>query len=152
MDGMSSPGSNLLLLAAILSALAALAHVGVVVVGPSWYRLFGAGEGMARLAESGSWYPAMITLGIATVLALWSGYALSGAGLLPALPLLRVALVAISGVYLLRAVAGFALAFVAPGANGQAFWLWSSAICLVIGAVHAAGLALRWPALSGGNA
>lgn len=152
MESMNSPGSGLLLLAATLSALAALAHVGVVIIGPSWYRLFGAGEGMARLAESGSWYPALITLGIAAVLALWSGYALSGAGLLPALPLLRTALVAISAVYLMRAAGGFVLAFVAPGANGQPFWLWSSAICLVIGAVHAAGLALRWPVLSGGNA
>ncbi len=89
MAGMDSPGSGLLLLAAIFSALAALAHVGVVIGGPAWYRFFGAGEGMARLAESGSWYPALITLGIAAVLAVWSAFALSAADLLPAFPYLK---------------------------------------------------------------
>ena len=146
---MGSPGSALLLLAAIFSGLAALAHVGVVIGGPAWYRFFGAGEGMARLAESGSWYPALITLGIAGVLAVWSAFALSAAGLLPALPYSKVVLTAITSVYLLRGVGGFVLAAVAPGGNSPAFWAWSSAICLLIGVVHALGLVKQWPVLSG---
>ncbi len=146
---MSSPGAAWLIAAATLSGLAAIAHVAVVLGGPAWYRAFGAGEGMARMAASGSLYPAVITLAIAAVLATWALYALSGAGLLPALPFLRTVLVLVTGVYLLRGVAGFALAAVAPGQNGVAFWLWSSAICLAIGGVHAAGLWKRWPALPG---
>lgn len=151
MASQPSAGSSLLLLAAAWSALAALAHVGVVHGGPSWYRFFGAGEGMARLAESGSWYPAAITLCIALVLAVWSAYAASGAGLLPALPLLRAVLVAITAVYLLRALAGFGLAAFAPGGNSPAFWVWSSRICLVIGLVHAVGLAKQWRLLTEGQ-
>jgi hypothetical protein len=149
MAGLNSAGSGFLILAAALSALAALAHVGIVVGGPAWYRFFGAGEGMARLAESGSWYPALITFGIAGVLSLWSACALSAAGVLSTLPFLRTVLVLITAVYLLRGVAGFVLASVAPGGNSPAFWVWSSIICLFVGAVHAIGLAKRWPWLSG---
>jgi hypothetical protein len=144
--------SSVLILAAALSGLAALAHVGVVIGGPAWYRFFGAGEGMAQLAANGSWYPAVVTLGIATVLAVWSAYALSAAGFLPALPFVRLVLIAVTAIYLLRGIAGFVLAVAAPGANGPTFWIWSSAICLVFGAVHAIGLAGRWQILSGTEA
>lgn len=109
------------------------------------------GDGMARLAAQGSWYPAIITLAIAFVLAIWSAYALAGAGLLPRLPLLRVALVAITAVFLLRGIAGLPLAIFAPGENSPTFWVWSSAICLLIGIVHALGVWRVWPALSGGH-
>jgi hypothetical protein len=147
-----SAGSTFLALGAGLSAIAALAHVAIVIGGPAWYRFFGAGEGMARLASQGSWYPALITLAIALVLASWSAYALSGAGWLPELPHVRLALVAITAVYLLRGVGGLFLAFFAPGGNSPAFWVWSSVICLAFGAVHAAGLARAWHALAGSQA
>jgi hypothetical protein len=143
-----STGSVLLVIAGSLSGLAALAHICVVLGGPGWDRFFGAGEGMARLAADGSWYPALITLAIAMVLASWAAYALSAAGLLPAFPYLKLVLVAVSAVYLLRGVGGFALAAVAPGGNSPAFWLWSSSICLLIGLVHAIGLAKQWGELS----
>ncbi len=146
---MTHPGSGALVFAAALSALAALAHVGVVVGGPAWYRFFGAGEAMARLAAGGSLYPAVLTLGIAAVLAGWSAYALSAAGVLPPLPLLRIVLVGITGIYLLRGLAGFVLAVVAPAGNSPAFWAWSSAICLFIGGVHAYGLVKLWPQFPG---
>jgi hypothetical protein len=144
----ASAGSSLLVLAAALNAAAALAHVGVVLGGPAWYRFFGAGEGMARLAANGSWYPALVTFGIAAVLAGWSAYAASAAGLLPPLPFLRTVLVGITAVYLLRGLGGFALAAFAPGGNSPEFWVWSSGICLVIGLVHAAGLWRQWGLLS----
>jgi hypothetical protein len=146
---LSPTGSSFLILAAGLSAAAALAHIAVVVGGPAWYRFFGAGEGMARLAASGSWYPALITLMIAAILATWAAYALSAAGRFPPLPYVRLVLLAITAVYLLRAIAGFVLAVAAPGANGVAFWVVSSVICLLIGVVHAIGLVYAWPALGG---
>ncbi len=145
---MALTGSSFLIFAAALSAIAALAHVGVVLGGPDWYRFFGAGEGMARLAAQGSWYPVVVTLGVASVLALWSAYALSGAGVLPRLPLLKLALVGISVIYTLRGVAGFVLAYVAPGGNSPTFWMWSSVICLFIGLVHVFGVYKVWPSLT----
>ncbi|MBW8367835.1 MAG: hypothetical protein K0M70_08260 [Arenimonas sp.] len=143
--------TNLSLLAgAALTAVAALLHVGCIVFGASWYRFFGAGEHMARMAEAGRLAPALITAGIATVLMAWSLYALSGAGVIARLPLVRTALCAITAVYLLRGVAGFVLAAVAPGERSVAFWCWSSAICLGLGALYLLGTRQAWSQLSAG--
>lgn len=141
-----------LLAGAVLSAIAALLHVGCIVFGPAWYRFFGAGERMAGLAAAGSTTPAVITGGIAAVLVLWALYALSGAGVIPRLPFARVALCAISLVYVLRGLTGFVLAVVAPGERGMAFWCWSSVICLGIGALHLVGTRQVWSRLYQGAA
>ena len=129
-----------------LSALAAFAHLGCIVFGAPWYRALGAGEGIARAAEAGDPTPALITLPIAAVLALWSLYALSGAGLVRRLPLLRTALCAITAVYLLRGLALPPVMAAFPG-RSAAFWWWSSGICLGIGLVHLVGLIRAWPRL-----
>lgn len=147
MTVMTSP---FLVAGAALSALAALLHLGCIYFGPSWYRFFGAGERMAQLSANGHPAPALITGGIAAVLALWSLYALSGAGLVPRLPLLRVALCVITGIYLLRGAAGFVLAAMAPGERSVAFWCWSSLICLGIGLLHLIGTRQVWTQLSRG--
>lgn len=89
---MTSSRSSFLVAGAAMSALAAVLHLGCIVFGPSWYRFLGGGEQMAELASTGHWYPTVVTLAIATVLALWSLYALSGAGVIRRLPLVRVAL------------------------------------------------------------
>jgi hypothetical protein len=133
-----------LIAGAILSALAAALHVGCIVFGAPWYRFFGAGERMAQMAIAGSLYPAVVTAVIASVLAAWSLYALSGAGVIRALPLLRPTLCAITAVYLLRGLV--ILPLVALG-RSTPFWWWSSAICLFIGAVHVAGLSQVWARL-----
>lgn len=99
----------------MLSAIAALLHLGCIVFGASWYRALGAGERMAQLAESGSGYPTRITLLITVVLLVWAAYAFSGAGLGPRLPLLKAALCAITAVYLLRGAFWFSAAPVFPG-------------------------------------
>ena len=138
---------NVFLIAgAMLSALAAALHVGCIFFGAPWYRFFGAGEQMARLAESGSWYPAVVTLAIVAVLLAWSLYALSGAGVLPRLPLLRPALCAITAVYLLRGLVVVPLFLLMPEKT-TAFWVWSSAICLVFGIVHLVGTSQAWTRL-----
>lgn len=139
----SNPGSSWLIAAAALSGAAALLHLGCIVGGPDWYRFFGAGEGMARAAARGELRPTLITLGIATVLAVWAAYAASGAGLIPRLPLLRTALVAITAIYLLRALAFVPLHLWRPQ-HSDAFAIWSSAIVLVYGIVHLVGLMRAW--------
>jgi hypothetical protein len=131
-----------------LSVIAALAHLAVIVGGPDWYRFFGAGEGMARAAERGELRPALITVCIAALLLVWAAYAFSGAGLIPRLPLLRRALVAISVVYLLRALAPAAILLFRPGLMSPFVW-WSSAIVLVYGLAYALGTRAAWPRLSG---
>jgi hypothetical protein len=133
-----------LTIAAVLSGIAALLHVGCIVSGASWYRFFGAGEKMAALAVSGSRFPSMVTAGIVCVLTAFSIYALSGAGLIARLPLLTPVLVVVTGVYSLRGVAGLFLIRSQAFGNSSAFWFWSSMICLVFGAVHLIGLVQIW--------
>ena len=135
-----------LILAGSLSALAALLHLAVIFGGPDWYRFFGAGEGMARMAERGMIQPTLITLGIVAVLAIWAAYAFSGAGWLPRLPLLRTGLFVISAIYLLRALVFVPLHMWRPQ-HSDSFAIWSSAIVLVYGLAYAIGTARAWPAL-----
>ena len=144
---MTSTRNPSLVLGGLLSAAAALLHIGVIVGGPDWYRFFGAGEAMATMAEQGSMTPTLITLGIAAVLAIWAAYAFSGAGLLPRLPLLRTGLVVISAIYLLR---GLALipALIINGGDVMPFVLWSSLIVLVYGIAYAVGTWIAWSSLS----
>jgi hypothetical protein len=143
---MTGPWNVSLMVAAVLSAIAALLHVGCIVFGAPWYRFFGAGERMARLAEAGDWRPTAVTAGIVAVLSVWALYALSGAGAIRALPLLRIGLCVITAVYALRGVAGLLYAAFGAGADAT-FWWWSSAICLAFGIVHANGLVQVWARL-----
>jgi len=136
-----------LAIGALLSAVAALLHLGIIAGGPAWYRFFGAGERFARAAAQGKWFPTLVTLGIAAVLAAWSAYALAGAGLIGTLPLLKAALVGITAVYLVRGVA-YAPLVLAKGGRITPFVVWSSLICFAYGLVHLLGLVQRWPALT----
>ncbi|WP_052134382.1 hypothetical protein [Sphingomonas sp. 37zxx] len=128
-----------------LSLIAALLHIGVIIGGPDWYRFFGAGEGMARMDERGLWQPMLMTIGIAAVLSVWALYAFAGADRFPKLPLMRTALVLISGIYLARGLLIVPI-MIEPHAR-TAFNIWSSLIVLVYGLVHAVGTWLVWPAL-----
>ncbi|WP_445398455.1 hypothetical protein [Zobellella sp. An-6] len=147
---MQSDKNQLLILASCASGLAALAHLGCVVFGGEWYRFFGAGEQMAIMSEQGHWYPAVVTSVMVMVLLLWSCYGLSGAGVIRRLPLLRVGLCVITGIYLLRGVAFIGIMPMFPE-NSLLFWLVSSGICLGVGMLYAVGTYQVWPALAGKN-
>lgn len=142
-----SERNNWLLAGGVLSAIAAVLHLAVIAGGPAWYRFFGAGEGMARMAEQGQLQPALITLAIAAILAIWAAYAWSGAGLIRRLPLLRTALVAIAAIYLVRGLVLLPMLALAPKSITP-FALWSSLIVLVYGATYAIGAWHAWPLLS----
>lgn len=143
---MDSTHNKFLIVGAALSALAALLHLGCIAFGAPWYRFLGAGEQMAQMDLAGHWYPTVATLVITAILLVWSLYALSGAGVVRKLPLTRLALCAITGVYLLRGVASIPLMAYFPD-NSEAFWFWSSAICLSFGVVHLVGLRQVWARL-----
>ena len=136
-----------LIVGAICSFVAALAHLGCIIFGASWYRFFGAGEQMAQMAEQGLWYPTITTSVIIIVLTIWSLYGLSGAGVIRRLPLIRIALVLISAIYLLRAVSFYWLMPMMPE-NSLTFWLVSSSICLAIGLLYAIGTFQEWSKIS----
>ena len=144
-DKMANGYNFMLVIGAGLSLMAALMHVGVIIVGPSWYHLFGAGERFVRAAQAGRWFPALFTAGIALVLAAWAAYALSAAGVIGRLPMLRPALIGITSIYLLRGFLGpWALA---GTGRSRRFIIISSAICVVYGLVHLFGLVQVWGSL-----
>ncbi|MDQ3288789.1 MAG: hypothetical protein M3Q42_11130 [Pseudomonadota bacterium] len=130
-----------------LSTIAAVLHLGCIAFGPDWYRALGAGEQMARMAESGSGYPALVTSFIAAMLLVWALLAFSAAGLVRRLPLLRTGLSLVTAIYLVRGIAVLPFIEHLPG-RSVAFWWWSSAVCLVFGLVHLAGLRQVWGRLS----
>ena len=144
---MAKPRNYWLLVAAGLNAFAALLHLGCIVFGAPWYRFLGAGERTARMAEAGHWLPIFVTLLLAGILTVWSLYALSGAGVIRRLPLLRPVLIAITGFYLLRGL-GFVLLMPAFPGYSMTFWYVSSGTCLLFGLVHAGGLRAAWPMLT----
>lgn len=139
--------NKILILAAICSGVAALLHLGCIIFGGDWYRFFGAGEQMAQLAEAGHIYPTIITSVIVAVLIIWSLYALSGAGVILRLPLLRLGLCIIAAIYLLRGIAFIPLMPMFPE-NSVTFWVVSSTTCLVFGSLYALGIRQYWAYLS----
>jgi len=139
-------GQATLRVAGIWSSVFALLHVAVVAAGPFGYRLVGAGEEMARLAEQGSWRPAVLTASLAAVFALAAAYAFSAARLLPRLPFLKLGLLAIGVIYTIRGL------FLAPQIGvltrfpGQmnARQLLFSLAALVVGLIYLIGTRLSW--------
>jgi len=139
--------NNFLIIAATCSALVAIAHLGCIVFGADWYRFFGAGEAMAKMAEAGHWYPTVVTLVIVALLSIWSLYALSGARVIKRLPLLRLGLIVISAIYILRGIAFIGIMPMFPE-NSLMFWFISSSISLSIGLLYGFGTYKSWSHLS----
>ena len=151
--------------AAGLTMLAALAHFLIIAGGPDWYRFFGAGEAIARLAAQGHWYPPVLTTVLALVLTTWAFYAWSGAGMMRRLPGLGVALAMVSLIFFARALFGFWLVHAPAVADAHLlelqqrplFLLGSSLYCLALAACYSLGLVklkrcmqrTRWNQLSG---
>ena len=126
-----------------LSFVAALLHISCIFGGPDWYLFFGAGEKMAHMAARGDSYPTFATLVIASILTSWGLYALSGAGVIFKLPLLRTCLVLITTVYLVRGIASLIGPFFTSDPvvhqNSMTFWVVSSVICCIYGYFYLVG-------------
>ena len=130
-----------------LSLTAAILHLGCIMFGPSWYRFFGAPEPLIRGVESGDPTLHWMTAGIAAILTLWSAYAFAGAGKISGLPLMRLALVVISVIYLARGL--LIIPVVAELSYEEApFDYWSSVIVLLYGLLYAVGTWKAWAFLS----
>jgi len=140
---MLSASAQALVLGGTLSAVAAAAHLACIALGAPAYRFMGASERMVRAVDAGKTKPTLITLAIATLLFVWALYAFAGAGVIHQLPFAKIALPAISLVYLVRAL-GFPLLRPMFPENSTTFWLVSSGICLVLGLLYAVGAVSVW--------
>ncbi len=135
--------------AGILTAVASLIHVAIIIGGADWYRLFGAGEEMALMSENGQMYPAILTGCIAVILACWSAYAFSGAGLITALPWTNSILIVISCVFLARGLLGIPAVLLSNSpymmelAQNMTFMIITSLFCLALGGFYSYGAYVR---------
>jgi hypothetical protein len=142
--------------AGLATTAAALIHLMIPLGGPAWYAFFGAPRHLVRIAEAHALYPTVSCVVIAAGLFVCSAYALSGAGLLPRLPLMRLVLAAIALVFLLRGVGFIVLEWLWPGSLARVsgsqgmdtFLLVSSLICLLIGGAYTWGLLSAWSRLA----
>jgi hypothetical protein len=146
-------GNQWLKLGGILSFVVALLHLVIIFVGAPAYRYFGAGEDMATAAESGSAFPAMMTLVLVAVFTIWGLYAFSGAGVIRRLPLLRIALLLIGAIYTLRGVAVFQQIFQIVTSSVQVAprEVVFSLVSLVIGLAYLVGTVINWKSFRASN-
>ena len=142
-----------LILGGILSFAVALLHVIIIFIGAPAYRYFGAGEDMAMAAESGSAFPAVVTLFLVAIFAIWGFYGLSGAGVIRRLPLLKIALILIGAVYTLRGVAVFQQLFQIATSSVEVAprEIVFSLVSLVIGLAYLIGTISNWRGLVASN-
>jgi hypothetical protein len=142
-------GSPVLMTAGWMSVVAAVAHMACIAGGSPWYLFMGAPPQLVLAAEQGDSRLAIMTACISIIILGWAAYAFSAAGLTKRLPFTRLALVAISVVLLGRGLSYFLF----PLWRGwrpdlsQTFLIWSSVICLVMGACFAFGTWQEWHSL-----
>jgi hypothetical protein len=127
----------------------ALFHAGIAVVGAPAYRRFG-GAGFAERAAAGSFVPAAMVLGIATVFALFALYSFAGAGLKIRPPFLRTGLIVVSSLYGIHGlfVGPELVARVSHKPSGMPSNIVIDAIFLVMALPYVIGTARAWPDLS----
>lgn len=108
---------------------------------------------MARKADSGSTYPAVLTFFLVVVFAIWGCYGLSGAGIIRRLPLLKIALVLIGMIFTFRGVAVFPQLFkiVTTSAQIAPRQLVFSLVSLVTGLAYLIGTILNWSCIDAGK-
>lgn len=147
---MQLQGKQWFIVGGSISMAIALLHIAIIFGGAPAYRYFGAGEEMAVMATNGSIFPALLTLFLAMIFALWGLYAFSGAGLIRHIPLLRLGLVVIAGIYTLRGI----------GVIPQVVWMVESPqsvapreivfsfVSLFIGIVYLVGTISSWERLT----
>jgi putative oxidoreductase len=134
--------------AAVLSLSLTVLHLAIIPFGGPAYEFFTAPDRMTELARQGSLLPALATLLVATVFAVFGLYALSAAGRGPRLPQPRIILIGICGIYLLRGLVVVPqLLMFLNTTEVPLRALVFSVIALGIGIVYTIGTALRWSAM-----
>jgi hypothetical protein len=137
-------GKILLTLGAWLNFGIALLHAIIIFAGAPGYAYFGATE-LAPLAERGSLTPAAITAALVLAFAAFGCYALSGAGRLRRLPLLKTALIIIGVIFTLRGISVvFQIIYLVRGVEFPLRYAVFSAAALIVGLLYLIGAALRW--------
>ncbi|PHR93654.1 MAG: hypothetical protein COA69_03170 [Robiginitomaculum sp.] len=97
-------GQFAFIIGAIGVLVGAIVHIMGLIAGPEWIRFLGAPDLVVESARQRTWLAPVSTLVIAGVLCVWAAYALSGAGVLRKLPLLRTVLAVTAVIFVVRGV------------------------------------------------
>ncbi|MCG5264687.1 hypothetical protein [Acinetobacter pittii] len=138
---MQSLPNVLLYLAALLTFCAALLHFVCVFWGANGFRFLGAGKSIVQMVERGHWYPNFTAISVGLILTVCATYAFFAAKGIQILPFTKIILSLVAAVFLIR---GFAFPWLKSKfvGNSDLFWYVSSAFCLILGALYAAGVYL----------
>jgi hypothetical protein len=102
-------GILFLVLAALIAFGTAVAHLSCIYFGPSCYSLQMAPAFVVEWAQEGSYLAPLAAVFVSSVFVVIGLYALSGAGLIRQLPLLKLGLYTIAAVCLIRGLLGMQL-------------------------------------------
>jgi hypothetical protein len=148
---MNKNGRMLLIAAGSMSAIIALLHVCILLVGEPGYRYFaGIGDQLADLLVDGSWLPSLLVIISTLVFVIFAIYAFSGGGCLPKLPFLHFVLLAIGVIYLVRGIMNIPFYLIVlikklDITNYQSFLF--DSISFVIGLFYLLGTKFEWERL-----
>jgi hypothetical protein len=136
-----NPPNYHLILGGAASLLIALLHI-VLAIRPQIWSYFGADE-LAQMHQNGSPFTVFVSIGLALMFAAWGVYALSGAGLIKPLPLLKAILITIGIIYILRGLMLPSEIIEVLRAGHSFRFVIMSTGCLAIGILHLVGSTAR---------
>ena len=132
--------SQLLISAGIIAAAAAIWHLLCILGGPSWFAFARAPQQVIASAQQGTLLAPLSTLFVAGLMFTCSAFALSAAGLIRSLPLLKSALITITILCILRALSAIPSLVYANDLDLWqlvASWVWLyTGICFLAGTVR----------------
>ncbi|AQZ83925.1 hypothetical protein BUM88_19080 [Acinetobacter calcoaceticus] len=109
--------------------------------GANGFRFLGAGKTIVQMVERGHWYPNFTAIAVGLILTVCSTYAFLAAKGMQLLPFTKLILSLVAVIFLIRGFASPWLKSKFVG-NSDLFWYVSSAFCLILGALYAAGVYL----------
>lgn len=132
--------SQLLISAGIIAAAAAIWHLLCILGGPSWFAFARAPQQVIASAQQGTLLAPLSTLFVAGLMFTCSAFALSAAGLIRSLPLLKSALITITILCILRALSAIPSLVYANDLDlwqlvASSVWLYTG-ICFLAGTVR----------------
>lgn len=135
---------KILIFAAFWPFIGVLLHVMAFFGGYSWYEFLMAPPLLLESVKAGTWLAPLATFFVSGLMAIAGLYALSGAEVIFKMPLLKLALVTLSILFILRGMLIFHLMWWKPEVI-DTFRIISSGIFLICGIAYALGTYLRWP-------
>lgn len=129
---------KLLQLGGYLNIIIAIAHIICLYDAQYFFEVTGVGGNMQQNAEIHPFLPYAITIFVAVVFFIFGLYGLSGAGKIKVLPLLKIGIFSIAGIYLFRGIIG---SIINIGFESSFQWhhLLFSICALVIGLLYLLG-------------